>query len=124
MTSNFKHRLADLWLDTNIFSSGTAGILCAWAGLPMLTLAGDLSQNRTGAGVNSSINMPELIVDSLPAYREKAIYYATHPYEFQALRKKLETTVKKQALFDVDGYIKELEKAYMIMLKERFSEQK
>lgn len=115
MTARWRHELADLWLDTFTLSGGTAGMLCAWAGLPVLTMAGETQHSRTGAGIWFGADMTDLIVDSIEDYQERAIYLATHPKELKKIREKLLKQRETSALFNPKRFIKHLEKSYQMI---------
>lgn len=112
ITENYRIRLADLWLDTWMLSGGTAGVLCAQAGLPVLTLAGDTPQSRTGAAIVDVMAADDLIVENTEDYEKKAIEIASNPRKLKSLKKALEKMQNKSPLFKQADFVQELESAY------------
>jgi len=51
LSHGYPFRAADAWLDGVEIGAGTSGILCAWAGVPLVTSPGDTPWSRTGAAV-------------------------------------------------------------------------
>ena len=51
LSRGYPFRAADAWLDGAEIGAGTSGILCAWAGVPVVTTPGDTPWSRTGAAV-------------------------------------------------------------------------
>jgi len=115
LSHRWVHRQADLWLDAFSLTAGTAAVLCAWAGVPVLTVAGDTPQARRGAAQLEPAGVPDLVVDSPEAYEERAVHLATHPPELQALREALLQGRERAALFDVDRQARHLERAYRLL---------
>lgn len=89
LSDDGRHRLADLWLDAFSPSGGTAAVLAAWSGIPVLTRAGDRPQDRTGTLVAHLAGVPELAVSSSAAYVESAIALARAPARRRALSERL-----------------------------------
>jgi predicted O-linked N-acetylglucosamine transferase (SPINDLY family) len=112
MSARWRHAVADLWLDTFLLTAGTASYLAIWAGLPVLTMAGQTPQSRTGCMVANAANVAEMIVQSETEYIERAVYLARHPAELQAIRNKLGNSRSDIALFKPERYIRHLEQAY------------
>ncbi|MEM1026010.1 MAG: hypothetical protein AAGD10_06930 [Myxococcota bacterium] len=54
LTGEYPMRAADAWLDGVEIGAGTSGILCAWAGVPVVTSPGPTPWSRTGAAVVSA----------------------------------------------------------------------
>lgn len=112
MTLRFRQRLANVWLDTFILSGGTGAILCHWSGVPVLTMAGDTPQSRTGACINTAAGLPELIANSPDDYIQKAIKLATEPAAYQIIKDKSQDTAQSAALFDASTFVRDLECLY------------
>jgi len=115
MSVTWRHRLADLWLDTRHLSGGTAVNLSAWAGLPVLTIAGDKPQSRTGAALNSAVGMQTMNVPSLEAYIQQACQIAASAELQQSIKASLLENRTHAPLFKADNFIKELEMIYQNM---------
>jgi predicted O-linked N-acetylglucosamine transferase (SPINDLY family) len=108
MTQSWRHRLADLWLDTWTLSGGTSSILSLWAGVPVLTRLGNAPHRRTGAAINHAAQMNHMTVNSEEEYIEMAIHCATHPSPLQHLG--------HTPLFQPQRFLQHLEQAYLQML--------
>ncbi|MCP4514381.1 MAG: glycosyltransferase, partial [Delftia sp.] len=109
------HRLADLFLDTFVYSAGSTGICALYAGLPMLTRPGDTNAARMGASICAAAGLEELICPDTAAYEEKAAHLATHPDELALLRRRLTEERTRLPLFDVAGFAGRLEAACRAM---------
>lgn len=118
LTDNWQHQAAHLFLDAFSHSSGTLTFLCAWAGLPMLTVLGNTPQTRVCANFCKAIDVPEQIVSSKTKYIQRAIYLATHPAELQKIKNKLLANRHSTKLFNQPIYIKHLETAYQLMYED------
>jgi predicted O-linked N-acetylglucosamine transferase (SPINDLY family) len=110
-----RYRLADLFLDTFWCNAHTTASDALWAGLPVLTCAGEGIQARVAASLLKAIALPELITDTHAAYEQKALYLAQHPEELAALREKLAHNRSHAALFNTAMRVRELEVAYVNM---------
>jgi predicted O-linked N-acetylglucosamine transferase (SPINDLY family) len=112
-----RYDLADLFLDTRWFNAHTTAIDALRCGVPVLTLAGETMCSRLGASVLDAAGLPELIMHSLDQYKSRAIELATDRAAFAALRAKLKRTLPGSALMDMQGRTRELEAAYLEMVK-------
>ncbi len=84
-----RYQLADLFLDTYWVNAHTTAIEALWQGLPLLTVAAEVASGRVAASVLHALEMPELVAQDFDAYERLAIFYATHPVEYAAMREKL-----------------------------------
>ena len=103
-------KTADLLLDTTIYNSHTSAGDALWAGLPILTLLGDTMQSRVCSSMVTAAGFPEMIVNSLEEYENRAVYLATHVKELKKLRKNVEVARENMKLFDTPGFVKDFEK--------------
>lgn len=110
-----RQQLADLFLDTLPFNAHTTACNALWAGLPVLTCAGQSYAGRVAASLLTAVGLPELITTSLDSYRELALRLATTPAELSELRQRLAENRSHCALFDRDRYRRHLETAYTFM---------
>ena len=110
-----RHRLADLFLDTLWCNAHTSALESLWAGLPLLTCAGQISAARVGASVLRAAGLDELVTDSLEKYRSTAIELAAKPENLRALRDRWMTQRDRCALFDGKSQARKLEAAYRAM---------
>lgn len=104
--------LADLFLDTFPLSDGGTAGNALWAGLPVLTHAGRSCSSRMAGSLLKSLNLPELIVNDLQDYEDKAIAFGLHREKVDALKRRLNEICPTSALFDGCGLVRELEVVY------------
>jgi predicted O-linked N-acetylglucosamine transferase (SPINDLY family) len=107
--------LADLFLDTVPYNAGATASDALWAGLPLLTCAGETFASRVAGSLLTAIGLPELITYSLEDYEARALQLATHPTELAALRERLEKNRLTAPLFDTPRFTRHLEMAYRMM---------
>jgi predicted O-linked N-acetylglucosamine transferase (SPINDLY family) len=117
------YRLADLFLDTWPYNAGTTAIDALWAGLPVLTKAGQSSVARMATSALHAIEMPELITNSAQEYRDLALELATNSMKLKALKEKLQRNRLTAALFDPVGNTRHLEAAYLQMYQSYHSDE-
>ena len=107
-----RYRLADLFLDTFLCNAGTTAAEALWAGLPVLTCAGETMASRVCASLLSAVGMQELITTSPQQYEEKAVYLATHPDELKRLHALLKCNRMTTPLFNTERQVKNIEAVY------------
>ena len=107
--------LADLFLDCLPCNAHTTASDALWAGVPVLTCTGNTFTGRVATSLLHAIDMPELVTETLEAYRDTAIALAKAPNRLQSLRDKLLKSRFQSALFDTDRFRKYLESAFTTM---------
>lgn len=112
-------RLADLCLDNLYHGGGITTIDALWAGVPVLSVAGDTPQSRNGASLITAAGLPDLICDSIEAFETLAYRLATHHDECAALRDRLAVNREAAPLFDMPRLARHLEAAYQAMWQRR-----
>ena len=110
-----RFRLADLFLDTATFNAMTTASDALAAGLPVLTLAGSAFPERVAASLLAAAGFHEGIVESVDAYRRKAIGWGISPRLLRDARREKLAHPLKTALFDTEGRVRQLEAAYREM---------
>jgi predicted O-linked N-acetylglucosamine transferase (SPINDLY family) len=110
-----RHRLADLFLDTLPINAHTTASDALWAGLPLLTCAGDAFVGRVAGSLLHAAGLPELVTNSVAEYEAKALELATNPQKLAQLKQKLAANLPHTPLFDIGRYTGHLEKAYARM---------
>ena len=110
-----RFRALDLFLDTLPYNAGTVASDALWAGLPLLTLAGESFAGRMGASLLTALGMPELIARTPAEYVSRACELAASPETLSALRAKLEAQRRTQRLFDTPRFTRDLERLYEAM---------
>ena len=84
-----RYRTADLFLDTHPYNAGTTASDALKMGLPIVSMMGQSFNSREAASILTSMNLPELITNSLEEYEALAIELATNPEKMQAIKDKL-----------------------------------
>lgn len=107
-----RHAQADLFLDTWPCNAHTTGSDALWAGLPVLTCAGESFASRVGASLLHACGLPELVADDSQAYLAKALELSAAPHLLHALRQRLADTRLQVPLFDTERFTHHLELAY------------
>ena len=116
-----RHQLADLFLDTLPCNAHTTTSDALWAGLPVLTCAGEAFASRVAASLLNAVGLPELITTSQDEYEKVAIEIATNPSKLIYLKSKLTDNIKSSPLFDTEGFTRDLENLYIWMLNNKKS---
>lgn len=107
---------ADLALDTIPYNGHTTTAEMLWAGVPVLTTTGEAFPGRVAASHLAAAGVPELAVPTLAAYEAKAMQLLADPVELAGMRARLAAARKTAPLYDVDGFTRHLEQAFMRML--------
>lgn len=110
-----RHQLADLFLDTFHYNAHTTGSDALWAGLPLITCAGNTFAGRVAASLLSAVGMRELITQSASEYEALALKLAKDDGFYKAIKQKLLSNRTIQPLFDTKLYTRNIETAYTRM---------
>jgi predicted O-linked N-acetylglucosamine transferase (SPINDLY family) len=110
-----RHRNADLFLDTWPYNAHTTASDALWAGLPVLTCAGETFASRVAGSLLTAMELPELITHSLEEYEAAAVRLARAPSELAGLKKRLAKSRLTTPLFDSERFTRHLERAYRMM---------
>lgn len=105
-------RHADLFLDTYWYNGHTTASDALWAGVPVLTVAGERFASRVGASLVTAVGMPELIATDFTDYERQAIELGRSPEKLADLRRKLAANRLTTPLFDTAGFTRDLEGLY------------
>jgi len=108
-------QLADLVLDTLPYNAHTTASDALWAGVPVLTCAGDTFASRVAGSLLHAVGLPELVTHSLADYAELAMSLVSEPERLPALRARLALLSPAASLFDVKAYTRGLEDLYTQM---------
>jgi predicted O-linked N-acetylglucosamine transferase (SPINDLY family) len=112
-------QLADLVLDTAPYGAHTTASDALWAGVPVVTLAGDTFPSRVAGSLLHALGLPELIAADEDDYVAVALTLATEPDLLQAARVRLSRNRLATPLFDVAAYARSLQDLYQIMWDRR-----
>jgi len=107
-----RHRLADLFLDTLPVNAHTTASDSLWAGLPVLTCAGDSFVSRVAGSLLTAMGLPELVTTSLAEYEAMALRLAREPGLLASLKARLDANRLTAPLFDIERFTRDLERAY------------
>jgi len=110
-----RYQVADLFLDTLPFNGGTTASDALWAGLPVLTCAGDAFAARMAGSLLQAIGVPELITRSISEYEALALRLASDKTLLAAIKEKLRRNRDTHPLFDTDRFRRHIEAAYVTM---------
>jgi predicted O-linked N-acetylglucosamine transferase (SPINDLY family) len=104
-------RLADLFLDTTPYNSGTVASDALRMGLPLLTLAGSAFAARMACSLLTAIGLKDGITETREDYVARAIALATEPGRLAAARAALAGDAWMRTLGDSAGFTRRLETA-------------
>jgi protein O-GlcNAc transferase len=110
-----RYRLADLFLDTLPYNAHATTSDALWAGLPVLTCAGETLASRVAASLLNAIDLPELITITLDDYEKAALDLAQNREKHAMIRRKLAHHRATKPLFNTKLFTKHIEAAYTAM---------
>lgn len=110
-----RYRTADLFLDTYPFNGGTTVSDALWAGLPVLTQAGEAFASRMASSLLHAIGLPELITSTQEGYEAIAVALASNPERLKKIRLSLQQNRQSSILFNTQMFARHIEKAYTQM---------
>ena len=105
-------KFADLFLDTFPYNAHVTANDFLWAKVPILTMQGNTFASRVASSLLTVLNLQELITTNIQDYENLAIELASNRYKMKDIKKKLVKNVLKSNLFNINTYVKNLEKAY------------
>lgn len=111
--------LADLALDTFPFNGGSTTSDVLWAGVPVLTRAGEAFASRMTGSLLQALGLPELITRDLNEYARAGLELLQRPADLRALRSRLEANLRTTRAFDSRARCRELEAAYLQVCRDR-----
>jgi len=110
-----RFQLADLFLDTLPFNAGTTASDALWAGVPVLTCAGEAFASRMAGSLLNAVGLLELITYSMEEYEALALKLATTPAMLSDMKARLARNRTTHPLFDTDRFRRHIESAYVTM---------
>jgi len=108
-----RYQNADLFLDTTPCNAHTTASDALWAGLPVLTMAGESFAARVAASLNHAVGLSDLIVENQDDYEALAIKLATSPKIVQEIKSQLKANLITAPLFNTPLFTRNLEDAFM-----------
>jgi protein O-GlcNAc transferase len=104
-------RCADLILDTFPHNAGTTANDALFAGVPLLTCAGETFASRIAGSQLSAVGLDELVTHSLAEYETMALRLAREPELLAGLRERLAANRRTHPLFDMQRFTRDFETA-------------
>ena len=112
-----RQKLADLFLDTLPFNAHSTAADALWAGLPVLTQAGETFAGRVALSLLTALDLPELITRTADEYESVALDLAANPGKLAALKSKLAQNKSTSPLFETEHTTRNIESAFEAMHK-------
>ena len=112
-----RHRLADLFLDTLPCNAHTTASDALWAGLPVLTCAGETFAGRVAGSIVGAAGLSELVTTSPRDYEALALALAHEPARLADIRSRLGAGRENLPLFDMAKRTRDLEALYARMVE-------
>jgi protein O-GlcNAc transferase len=107
-------RLADLFLDCFPCTAHTTASEAMWAGLPLVTCAGETFASRVAGSILTAAGLPDLVTTTLEDYEALALDLALDRDRLAAVRARVGHS-PATPLFDIARYTRDLEAAYLRM---------
>ena len=104
-----RHALADLFLDCWPYNAHTTAADALWAGLPVLTWAGQAFPSRVAGSLLEVAGLPELITTDLAQYEATALRLARDPAALAGIKARLAAARTETALFDRRRFARRME---------------
>ena len=112
-----RQRLADLFIDTYPCNAHTTASDALWAGLPLVTCAGETFASRVAASLLSGMDLQDCIVNNLVDYEAKIHQLLEAPDALRALRHRVAQARSTSPVFDTVAIARQLESAYQGMFQ-------
>jgi predicted O-linked N-acetylglucosamine transferase (SPINDLY family) len=109
-------QLADLVLDTLPVNAHTTASDALWAGVPMVTTAGESLVARVASSVMQAAGLEDLVAIDGDAYERLALDLARDPARLLKIRERLAASRDSCPLFDSPAHTRALEELYAKML--------
>ncbi len=110
-----RHGHADLFLDSLPCNAHTTASDALWAGLPVLTCAGETFAGRVAGSIVRAAGLSELVVNSPRDYEVLALALAHNPARLAGIRSRLGAGRSSLPLFDMAKRARDLEALYARM---------
>lgn len=114
-------QLADLALDTGIYTGHVTTCDMLWAGVPVITRLGNHFASRVSASALRAAGLPELITDGWPEFIKLATRLSDDTDARSALRAKLAAARDTAPLFDTARSVRALEFGFIEMWRRHCS---
>jgi predicted O-linked N-acetylglucosamine transferase (SPINDLY family) len=114
-----RQQLADLFLDTFPYNAHATASHALWAGVPIVTRAGQTFASRVAGSLLRAAGLPELVTRTLDEYFQLSLNLATDRMALGRLRDRLAANRLTAPLFDTLRYVRNLEALYAEMHRRR-----
>ena len=101
--------LADIVLDTHIYSGGATTANALWAGVPVVTVKGKHYLSRMSASILTNFGLDELVARDLKQYEALILKLAQSAQQRTRLKKLIQKNKKSSTLFDAKLFTKHYE---------------
>ena len=108
---------ADIFLDTFNYNGHSTLVECIWSELPFVTLLGKSFSSRVGGSILHSLDLDELICNSIEEYIEKVVFYSSNKQKLEVLKNKINIQKKSGIFFNQKVFTKNLEEVYENILR-------
>ena len=108
---------ADIFLDTFNYNGHSTLVECIWSELPFVTLLGKSFSSRVGGSILHSLELDELICNSIEEYVEKVVFYSSNKQKLEVLKNKINIQKKSGIFFNQKVFTKNLEEVYENILR-------
>lgn len=112
-----RHQLADLFMDTFPCNAHTTASDALWAGLPIVTCAGETFASRVAASLLTTMDMSDCVTYDLLSYEQKIVSLLEQSQSLQVLRERVALGRAQSPLFDTNSIARQLEEAYKLMMQ-------
>ncbi|MGH6646720.1 tetratricopeptide repeat protein [Aquabacterium sp.] len=113
--------LADIFIDTWPCNAHTTASDALWAGVPLITYAGETFASRVAASLLNDVGLPDLVTTTLADYETRVVQLATDPARRQSIRDHLVQARETAPLFDSHGFTQDFGRLLRAMA-ERWSQ--
>jgi predicted O-linked N-acetylglucosamine transferase (SPINDLY family) len=101
--------LSDVFIDTWPCNGHTTVSDALWAGVPVVTYAGETFASRVAASLLHGVGTPEFACDTLPDYEARVMHLATDAVARRKVHEHLVQARDTAPLFDSVGYTRDFE---------------
>ena len=105
----------DVALDPFPYNGGSTTLDALWMGVPVVTLAGRLPVQCTGASILTAVGLPDLIARTPEQYLKIALYLAEVVSKTPDLRQEIRRALVSSPFMDEIGLVRDVENAYREM---------
>jgi predicted O-linked N-acetylglucosamine transferase (SPINDLY family) len=105
----------DIALDPFPYGGGTTTLDALWMGVPVVTLAGRLAVQMSGAHELAPMGLSDLITHTAEEYMQAALFLTETVPKTPELRRNVRQALRSSPIMDEIGLVRSLEDAYREM---------